>query len=332
MKRQRFRWHADPIYPQPYQESLQAVEQSIFCVRLAVMASDSSAISLRWICIVAFLAKSISGILSCRETLETLSSVVNDVAIVLHRNGEPNDCGMVALSIAGMVKNAPDCESFDPYIVESFLTEYFMDELDNGSCNSPDDTSAKPGLSGFCDMGVDRTVVQRDHKSLVPLSTGSLPCRWFTREGLRVSSLEQLVSLAESVVKKRNGSDCRDDDADEECLARATLHLYGVPAGRVFMFAPSFVGEKFVIHHVEDADGKTLTMEVLSVNPRIFDVFNFFNKEESDSLVQKALAETDEVYGFHRSTTGTSTHSVFNKRTSENAWDTMGPSAMAVKE
>jgi hypothetical protein len=285
---------------------------------------------LRWLCLVAFGAKRSSGI-NCKETLEALPSVVNDVALVLHRNGEPSECGIVAASIAGMVKNAPDCDAFDPHVVESFLTEYFMDELDSGSCSSPDDASAKPGLAGFCDMGPDRTVIQKDHNSLVPLSAGSLPCRWFTREGLRVSSLDQLVGLAESAVQKRSASDCRDDDGDDECWARATVHLYGVPAGRVFMFAPSFVGEKFVIHHVEDADGKTLTMEVLSLNPRVFDIVNFFNKDESDKLVHKALAETDEVYGFHRSTTGTATHSVFSKRTSENAWDTTGPSAMAVK-
>jgi hypothetical protein len=69
----------------------------------------------------------------------------------------------------------------------------------------------------------------------------------------------------------------------------------------------------------------------LSLNPRVFDIVNFFNKEESDSLVQKSLAETDETFAFHRSTTGTATHSVFSKRTSENAWDTTGPSAMEVK-
>jgi hypothetical protein len=305
-------------------------EQTVhtFSILQSTMAPNRQ---LQWLCIGAFWATSISA-LSCRETIETLPSVINDVAFVLHRNGEPKDCGIVASSIETMVKNAPDCDAFDPYIVESFLTEYFLDQLDNGSCNSPDDASAKPDLSGFCDMGPDRTVIQRDHRSLVPLSTNSLPCRWFTREGLRVSTLEVLVGLADTAVEQRNTGDCRDNDADEQCFARATVHLYGVPAGRVFMFAPSFVGEKFVINHVQDADGKTLTMEVLSVNPRIFDIANFFNKEESDDLVEKALAETDEVFGFHRSTTGTSSIGVFSKRTSENAWDTSGPSAMAVKK
>lgn len=270
---------------------------------------------------------------SCKKALETLPDALNEVVLVLHRNGEPKNCGVVASSVTGMVQNAPDCEAFDSYIVESFLTDYFAETLtESGSCGSLDDPVARPGLSGFCDMGPDRTVIQKDHDSLVPISSGSLPCRWFTREGLRISSLEQLASLAEIAVKTRNDGDCRDDDADEECFSRPSVHLYGVPAGRVFMFAPSFVGETFTIDHVKDADGKTLTMEVLSVNPRVFDIHNFFNKEESDSLVQKALAETDETFGFHRSTTGTGTHSVFSKRTSENAWDTTGPSAMAIKE
>ena len=280
--------------------------------------------------LVAFVAASDAN--SCKQSLEKLPSALDNVVILLHRNGEPKHCGVVASSVAGMVKNSPDCEAFDSHVLESFLTDYFAEELaDSGSCGSPHDLAAQPGLAGFCDMGPDRTVIQKDHNFLVPISSGTLPCRWFTREGLRISTLEQLAQLAETAVKRRNESDCRDDDSDEECFSRPSVHLYGVPAGRVFMFAPSFVGEKFVIDHVQDADGKTLTMEVLSVNPRVFDIHNFFNKEESDSLVQNALSQTDETFGFHRSTTGTDKKQVFSKRTSENAWDTTGSSAMAVK-
>ena len=72
-------------------------------------------------------------------------------------------------------------------------------------------------------------------------------------------------------------------------------------------------------------------MKVLSTSPRVLDITNFFSKEESDNLVNSALQQTDEVFGFHRSTTGTSGASVFDKRTSENAWDTTGAVALAVK-
>jgi len=72
-------------------------------------------------------------------------------------------------------------------------------------------------------------------------------------------------------------------------------------------------------------------MEVLSTNPRVFDITHFFNAAESDALVNNALEQTDEVFGFHRSTTGTTGASVFDKRTSENAWDTAGDVALAVK-
>lgn len=83
---------------------------------------------------------------------------------------------------------------------------------------------------------------------------------------------------------------------------------------------------------MRDKDGNIVTLEVLSLKPRVFDIHNFFNLEESNELMEKALAETSETHRFHRSTTGTTGASVFNKRTSENAWDTHGKTALVVKK
>jgi hypothetical protein len=141
---------------------------------------------------------------------------------------------------------------------------------------------------------------------------------------LRITSLKQLAELASaaSINSLKTG---------ETSVDPLRLDLYAVPAGRMFMFAPSYVGEIFEIKHVKDTKGQSLVLQTLALSPRVFDIYHFFSHEESDKLIQKALSETTETHKFHRSTTGTSGASVFSKRTSENAWDTHGSTSMDVK-
>jgi hypothetical protein len=113
---------------------------------------------------------------------------------------------------------------------------------------------------------------------------------------------------------------------------RNEIHLYSVPAGRVFMFAPSYVGEIFNLPHVPGALNKTIYLEVLALEPRVFDVFNFFSREESSELVERAIAETSESHRMKRSTTGAGAKSVNSRRTSENGFDTNGKVAVKVKK
>lgn len=56
-----------------------------------------------------------------------------------------------------------------------------------------------------------------------------------------------------------------------------------------------------------------------------------FSKEESEGLVERALSETAESHRIKRSTTGTKENTIFDKRTSENGFDTSGPTAMQLK-
>jgi hypothetical protein len=98
------------------------------------------------------------------------------------------------------------------------------------------------------------------------------------------------------------------------------------------MFAPAFVGEEFYLPHIQGADPtKPVYMKVLSLSPRVFDIFNFFTKEESSGLVERALKETKASHRIKRSTTGAVGHSVFERRTSESGFDTHGETAQAVK-
>lgn len=234
----------------------------------------------------------------------------------IHRNGENKSCGEATVSLKSLHQAAArlgDCSNaeIDKYHVESILTQVLANALGEKCSNAEGYETPATGFLGHCDWGPEHTVVQLDHQTLVPVPPyNTLPCRFYTREGLRISSFQQLSELLEN---------------------SSTLHLYAAPAGRVFMFAPSHVGEVFELHHVKDSMGQSLALEVLSMDPRLFDIRNFFSEEEAQALIDKALAETSASHKLHRSTTGTVGGSVFEKRTSENAWDTHGKLAQEIK-
>ena len=195
----------------------------------------------------------------------------------------------------------------------------------------------------FCDMGVDRTTVQLDHGSLIDVpGVGTKPCHFHTREGVRVAGLGQLADLARAAVAAATETtgECAEGGppgADgETCDAASTrrrgeLHLYAVQAGRQFMFAPKYVGEVFELPHVSVPRDLPVRLEVISLVPRVFDVYNFFDREESAAIVDKALKETSDTHRMKRSSTGASGYNVNSQRTSENGFDTHGSVAQAVK-
>ena len=273
------------------------------------------------------------------------------LVFVLHRNGEPDPCdsGFDATHTKIPAASAGN-KQMDKYGVESFLTETFAETLmsENSartSCGSPDNMTAPEGLLGFCDMGPDRTPILLDHQKLVRVGgssdSSSLPCRWLTREGIRITSLQQLRDIARQAKMAAqtctSSSESNPQDADQEnCQGKEEfkLHLYGVPAGRVFMFAPKFVGEIFELNHLTNNPNPEtpVSLKVLSLSPRVFDVLHIFAEEEADAIVDRALKETSPTHRLHRSTTGTSENSVIETRTSENAFDTHGTVAVRVKK
>lgn len=184
----------------------------------------------------------------------------------------------------------------------------------------------------FCDMGVDKTPIQLDHKQFIVIpEIGTLPCHYHTREGVRITSYEQLANLArdskvpagECTENERNadgtcGGDHENNNDNKE--GRKELHLYAVQAGRVFIFAPKYVGETFELPHVKVPGNLPVWLEVISLSPRVFDVFNFFDRTESAAIVDKALKETSETHRIKRSSTGASGYNVNSQRTSENGF------------
>jgi hypothetical protein len=265
-------------------------------------------------------------------TITTDEEWWNGLILMIHRNGEPDPCGTAVPAISQMSANL--VQDSDKYELESIMTDVIAESLtEEKACLSPDNATAAPqGLYGFCDMGIDRTPILLDNKSLKTVQRGSLPCRWHTREGLRITSLEQLQELAASA-KQASSETCANPQDGGDCGGSAELHLYGVQAGRVFMFAPSYVGEIYDLSHmaVVAGDDKPIYMEVLSLEPRVFDIFNVFTPEEADALVARALKETSPTHKIKRSTTGTGENSIFNKRTSDNAFDTHGKTALDLK-
>ena len=142
------------------------------------------------------------------------------------------------------------------------------------------------------------------------------------------------MDISKGIADGSNENDCEGDESTQTCVASTTkkaVHLYSVPAGRVFMFAPSYVGEIFHLPHVPGASDKTIYLEVMSLSPRVFDVFNFFNREESKQLVDRAIAEKSESHRIKRSTTGAGDKSVNSRRTSESGFDTSGKTALKIK-
>ncbi len=261
------------------------------------------------------------------------------VSLMIHRNGEPDACGSTA-PINGVIVERLSAAK-DKYELEALLTDVINEILlDKSKCGSDDLKT----LYEFCDMGPDRTPILLDHDKLVKTQAGTLPCRWYTREGLRVSTNDQIKALVHRATSSTSTSpscanpqegdtSCEEDPVEGQGMQTA-IHLYAVPAGRVFLFAPAYVGEIFHLDHLSLAPdaSKPIYMKVLSTSPKVFDILNVFTKEEADEVVKRALAETSPSHRIKRSTTGTKENSIFDKRTSENGFDTHGKVALALKQ
>lgn len=283
-----------------------------------------------------------------------------NMTIVMHRNGEAEPCGKTTMDIIEGLRQLLQEEGrcplhFEKYQLEALLTRLFHRLLkEQGSCHSADDTAQHDfGFYGYCDRGEERTPILPDHESLVSIEQAdgsmTLPCHFHSAHGIRVDSLPMFAQLAR-VIKTPSSDDtdsqtqpaCTSGDGDEangECrpaderpiLYSRELHLYAVPAGRIFMFAVEHVGQIIPLPHLQGADPEQpVHLQVLSTHPRIFDIVNFFDRGDSDDLIEAALSETRDAYRIKRSSTGIG-YNVFNKRTSESGFDTNGPVAAKLK-
>ncbi|EJK65613.1 hypothetical protein THAOC_13503 [Thalassiosira oceanica] len=269
------------------------------------------------------------------------------VDIHIHRNGEADPCSRQAHyheDQDGDAGLSPTSKAL-LYAAERFavdrpldkFTKYDFDALLTHALAVGNGNKMISEMLKMCDMGPGRTVIQLDHEKLVRIPTvQSYPCHFHTREGLRVTSLKQLATIAREEAKFPAGECTEADQTAGTCDNGATserreLHLYAVPASRVFIFAPKYVGEIFELPHVSVPENLPVWLEVISLEPRVFDVFNFFDRDESAAIVDKALKETSESHRIKRSSTGASGYNVNSQRTSENGFDTHGKVSQAVK-
>jgi hypothetical protein len=233
----------------------------------------------------------------CKEYFQNIFQVEDDqdpfkdISLVLHKNGETNgfsELGSKSSFYSQLLQNfAFEFNNSCPRILSKYHVESLMSQTIAQVIGS--------SFLKFCDAGPTKTPVLLDHQELIPVrSSGnkmSLPCRFHTREGLRIASMKELTEMTE--VSPPRCQEVEDEHSNTDLICEGNdslpseIHLFAVPAGRVFMFAPSYVGEIFHLGHVEGADDKPIYLKVLSVEPRVFDVFNFFSREESQELVDK---------------------------------------------
>jgi len=280
--------------------------------------------------------------------------LLNNISLVMHRNGEPKECGRnnpqeksiyqsinMIMDLMKMETNEEKQKVFEnKYSFESTLSAVSVHVLPSDSCAGNNEElrqSCANGIASYCDSGDDRTPELPDHKELrhISCATGklSLPCHFHTREGRRITSMSMLLDLVKG--QKEGAKQC-EESSEEQCKASSDgseLHLYAVPAGRVFMFAASHVGETFDLSHVgTNDDENTMSLEVLSLNPRIFEVKNFFTSDEADGIVDQLMSEGRTSHKLQRSTTGSDADKQENnRRTSESGFVTDG-TAMPIKE
>ena len=104
--------------------------------------------------------------------------------------------------------------------------------------------------------------------------------------------------------------------------------VFIVPPHRIFIMPTFVIGHVAVLDHIEGADGTPVILETISKQPRVFRIRNFHSTQDSESLINNALATEEEARKLQRSRTG---HAADSFRTSENTWDNSTEAAMRLK-
>lgn len=90
-------------------------------------------------------------------------------------------------------------------------------------------------------------------------------------------------------------NDIHHDVGDDEIM------LWMVPKNRLFMWPTFSIGNKVTVRNVvSPVAGEKIVLETISREPKIFRVYNFFSEEESEEMIQNAVAATEEEYRLKR--------------------------------
>jgi hypothetical protein len=191
--------------------------------------------------------------------------------------------------------------TFDKYCVESLLSKVLHNLLSTTCSSQEHDRDEKDGFLGFCDKGESKTPILLDHNQLVPVvvpSSGNtarnimrLPCHFHTLpvshrfSNLRISRNRPFPPLIMSarihpmkLVRMTTPP------------PRAVANFPYMPFRQVACSCShTFLRRRdFSTAYVDGGDGLPVYLDVLSLSPRVFDVFNFFSNDESADLVTRA--------------------------------------------
>ena len=101
------------------------------------------------------------------------------------------------------------------------------------------------------------------------------------------------------------------------------MKLWWVPKSRLFMWPTFGIGHIAEVRDIPSpVAGEKIVLETISVEPKIFRIYNFFSKEETDEMIHNALTATEDQFRLKRSSTGAKGYNPDTFRTSENAFDT----------
>ncbi|TYZ64380.1 hypothetical protein PybrP1_009060 [[Pythium] brassicae (nom. inval.)] len=110
--------------------------------------------------------------------------------------------------------------------------------------------------------------------------------------------------------------------------------LYVVAPGLLFVFPFVKLGHRVVVTPADSPTGKPVVLESLTESPRTFHVHNFFSSDEADKLIKRISEIDDEDNRLQQSHVGHENGKkvVSRHRTSENAFDQVSPTAVAIRK
>eukprot|EP00606_Chrysophyceae_sp_TOSAG23-5_P000655 GSChrysophyteH2.ASY1.ANO1.802.1 assembled CDS len=154
-------------------------------------------------------------------------------------------------------------------------------------------------------------------------------CSQFSQSATKASLKHALSNVGATTVCDEAGHVARNNNGEDDNNV-----MYAVPKDKHFIWPGHHVGHTVILNHVdstdEDGSGGPISLVTLSLSPRIFRIENFFTEMERDFFV-KAHNDTSNPL-LKRSTTGDrSSSKVFNRRTSDSAFDTNSAIASRIK-
>lgn len=110
--------------------------------------------------------------------------------------------------------------------------------------------------------------------------------------------------------------------------------LYLVAPGLLFVWPFVKLGHRVHLSEVESPTGKPIVVESFSESPRTFHLHNFFTYDESDRLIERILEIDDDNNKLQQSHVGhqNGKKQVSSHRTSENAFDQISDTAVAIRK